>query len=242
MGNSYDAEFEKRKLAIQRFLKSGTTQQEIYQGLSKSRSWFEYWFRQYQKAGLEGLRSRTRGWQPGTLRKYSSRLIDEIVAIRKRLEDDHQEYYYGAERIIQEFLALGYNKDKLPSIVYIKKVLSQRGCVKETRLKDYIPLRGYPESFLASLGLLCQIDFIGYKRIHNSNNPIHFLAVAYRELKYGSIWRILAEKSGIIVPLLFDYWQENPTPNVVQMDNDWAFAGSAQRKVPSPTCAVFFWP
>lgn len=230
MGDAHDAEFEIRKRAIKDFLHGDHTQKEIYNGFNKSRRWFEYWFKQYQAHGIKGLYVKQQGYPKGKSRKYASNLISEIVAIRKRLEEDPEEYYYGAERIAQELIALGYTKDEIPSLAYIKKVLSQQGCVKETRLKNYTPLRGYPEAFLASVGLLCQMDFIGYKRIHNSNNPIHFLALAYTELKYGHIWRIIAEKSGIIMPLLFDYWQRNPKPEVVQMDNDWAFAGSGSAK------------
>jgi hypothetical protein len=226
MGNSHDAEFEIRKQAIKNFLHGSLTQKEIYEQLNKSRYWFEYWYNQYRSKGLKGLYSKSAGYPKGRPRRYPSRLINEIVAIRKHLEEDPEEYYYGAERIAQELIALGYTKDKIPSLAYIKKVLSQQGCVKETRLKNYTPLRGYPEFFLTALGLLCQMDFIGYKRIHHSNNPIHFLALAYRELKYGHIWRIRAEKSSIIIPLLFEFWQHNPKPDVVQMDNDWAFHGS----------------
>lgn len=239
MDNSYDAEFEIRKQAIKSFLQGEATQKEIYKSLNKSRSWFEYWLRQYQTAGLEGLQSKSPGWQTGKSRKYSSRLINEIVNTRKRLEENPKEYYYGAERIVQEFINLGYNKNRIPSVPYIKKVLSQQGCVKETKLKGYTPLKGYPEGFLESLGLLCQMDFIGYKRIHESNNPIHFLALAYRELKYGHIWRIIAEKSSIIMPLLFEFWQNNPKPTVAQMDNDWAFAGSGSAKGAIPHMSRF---
>jgi len=226
MGNSQDAEFEIRKQAIRKFLQGNTTQREIYESFNKSRDWFKYWFHQYQKAGPEGLQSKSPGWQTGKSRKYSSRLITEIVNIRKRLEENPKEYYYGAERIIQELIELGYNKDEIPSIAYIKKVLSQTECVRQTKYKDYTPLKGYPEAFFKTLGLLCEIDFIGYKQIHNSNYPIHFLALAYRKFKYGHVWRIKAEKSSIITPLLFDFWQDNPKPDIVQMDNDWAFLGS----------------
>jgi len=230
MDNSYDAEFEIRKHAIISFLQGNLTQKQIYESLNKNRYWFEYWFQQYQRLGIEGLRTKKQGYPKGKSRKYSTRLINEIVNIRKRLEENSREYYYGAERIVQEFINLGYSKNVIPSVAYIKKVLSQQGCVKETKLKNYTPLKGYPESFLESVGLLCQIDFIGYKRIHNSNYPIHFLALAYRELKYGYIWRIIAERSSIIMPLLFEFWQNNPKPTVAQMDNDWAFAGSGSAK------------
>lgn len=230
MDDSYDAEFEIRKQAIKSFLQGNTPQKEIYESLNKSRYWFEYWLQEYQRSGIEGLRAKKQGYPEGKSRKYSSRLINEIVNIRKRLEENPKEYYYGAERIVQEFINLGYNKNRIPSVPYIKKVLSQKGCVKETKLKNYTPLKGYPEGFLESLGLLCQMDFIGYKRIHNSNNPIHFLALAYKELKYGHIWRIIAEKSSIVMPLLFEFWQSNPKPTVAQMDNDWAFAGSGSAK------------
>lgn len=231
MDSSHNAEFEIRKQAIRNFLHDEVAQKEIYESLNKSRSWFEYWLRQYQKVGLEGLRSKPPGWPKGKSRKFSSRLINEIVDIRKRLEEDLGEYFYGAERITQELLTLGYTKDQVPSIDYIKKVLSQQGCVKQTKAKNYTPLRGYPEHFVNSLGpLSCQMDFIGYKRIHKSNYPIHFLALAYPKLKYGHIWRIKAERSRIIIPLLFEFWQQNPKPGVVQMDNDAAFVGSGSAK------------
>lgn len=240
MDNSYDAELELRKQAIKIFLNIKLTQKDIYRKFNKSRSWFRYWLKQFRSNGSEGLRLKSVGYPKGKPRKYSSTLLNEIVNIRKRLEEDPREYYYGAEKIIQEFINLGYNKDGIPSIAYIKKVLSQQGCVKQTRLKDYIPLKGYPEAFLESLGLLCQIDFIGYKHIHNSNNPIHFLALAYRGLKYGHIWQISAEKSSIIIPLLFEFWKLNPKPTVAQMDNDWAFTGSGSAKGTISHLARFF--
>jgi len=230
MDASHDAEFKIRKQAIRSFLQGNLTQKEIYENLNKSRYWFEYWLQQYQKAGLEGLHSKSPGWPIGKARKFPSRLISEIINIRKRLEEDLEEYFYGAEKIAQDLLALGYNNNEIPAISYIKKVLSQQGCVRQTRAKNYTPLKGYPEAFLNSLDLLCQMDFIGYKRIYKSNYPIHFLALAYRELKYGHIWRIKAEKNSIIIPLLFEFWQLNPKPTVVQMDNDWAFAGSGSAK------------
>lgn len=231
MGDSHDVEFEIRKQAIKEFFQGNLAQKAIYEKFNKSRSWFEYWLRQYKNNGVNGLRTKKQGYPQGKLRKYSSRLINEIVNIRKRLEEDLGEYFYGAERIAQELLALGYNKSKIPSISYIKKVLSQRGCIRETKLKNYTPLRGYPEHFVNSLGLLIsQMDFIGYKRIHKSNYPIHFLALAYPKLKYGHIWRIKAERSSITIPLLFEFWQQNPKPDAVQMDNDATFVGSGSAK------------
>jgi len=230
MDNPYDAEFEIRKQAIRKFFNDDLSQKDVYESFNKSRSWFRYWFNQFQIKGIEGLYLKPAGYPKGKPRKYPSRLISEIVDIRKRLEENPTAYYYGAESVIQEFAKLGYSKNRIPSISYIKKVLSQQGCVRQTKYKDYTPLKGYPEVFLKSLDLLCQIDFIGYKRIHNSNYPIHFLALAYEDFKYGHIWRITAEKSSIIVPLLFEYWQNNPKPNIAQMDNDWAFAGSGSAK------------
>jgi len=230
MDNSHDAEFEIRKQAIKDFLHNNLTQKDICEKLNKSRYWFEYWFRQYRDKGIAGLYANCKGYPKGKPRKYPSRLTSEITNIRRRLEQDSQEYYYGAEKIAQELLDLGYSKNEIPSIPYIKKVLSKQGCVRQTKSKNYTPLKGYPEAFLGTLGLLCQMDFVGYKRIHNSNYPIHFLALAYRELKYGNIWRIKAERSNVIIPLLFEYWQDNPKPSVVQMDNDWAFAGSGSAK------------
>jgi transposase len=230
MGNSHSSEFKNKKQAIKEFLHSNISQKSIYEKFNKSRSWFRYWLKQFKDKGVKGLHLKSRGYPKGMSRKYSPILVSEIINIRKRLENDPQEYYYGAEIIIQELTDLGYSKSEIPSIPYIKKVLSQKGCVRKTRLKNYTPLKGYPEYFLKTLGILCQIDFIGYKRIHNSNNPIHFLALAYRELKYGNIWRIKAEKSSLIMPLLFKFWQNNPKPDIVQMDNDWAFIGSGSAK------------
>jgi len=226
MNISQELNFETRKQAIKKFLDENITQKEICNIYNKSRFWFRYWLNQYKRSGLEGLRSKSRGWTTGKSRKYPSRLISEIINIRKRLESDSQEYYYGAENIVQELIKLGYRKDKIPSVPYIKKVLCKQGCVKQTKFKNHTPLKGYPEAFIKSLGLACQIDFIGYKRIHNSNYPIHFLALAYSQLKYGHIWRIQSEKAITIMPLLFDFWQQNPKPHIAQMDNDWAYMGS----------------
>jgi hypothetical protein len=226
MNKSSKVIFLLRKKAIRDFLSGKYTQKQIYIKYNKTRYWFEYWFDQYKTKGINGLRSKPEGFPKGKSRKYSTKNIDSIVDIRARLENDPKEYYYGAERIQQEFIELGYKEQEIPSIPYIKKVLSKKGCVKKTQQKDYIPLKGYPEIFIKLLKLVCQIDFIGYKRINNSNDPIHFLAITYRDLKYGNIWRIKSEQARSIMPLLFDFWKNNPIPKVVQMDNDWAFLGS----------------
>lgn len=230
MNNPYNDELEIKKQAIQKIFQGNRKLQDISHSFGKSRFWLHYWYEQYLKYGFDGLKKKQRGWQKNQPRRFSQQLIAEIVNIRQRLEENPQEYFYGAQRIYQEFVNLGYNKEQIPSIAYIKKVLSQRGCVKSTRLKNYVPLKGYPESFIENLGLTCQLDFIGYKRIHDYHWPIHFLALAYKELKYGHIWRIKAEKSSIITPLLFDYWQDNPKPQIAQMDNDWPFIGSGSAK------------
>ena len=227
MDNSHDIEFEIRKQAIRDFLRGSATQKELYEKLNKSRSWFEHWLKQFQKAGLEGLKPKSRGWPKGKTRRYSSKLLDEITNIRKYLEKDPREYFYGAEKIAQELLDLGYNKNEIPSISYVKKVLFKQGCIRQTKNKIRRVLKGYPEYFIKPFGaLINQVDFIGYKRIYNLSYPIHFLALAYPVLKYGHIWRIKAEKASIIIPLLFEFWQQNPKPKLMQMDNDWAFLGS----------------
>lgn len=226
----YDDELVLRKCAIKELLSGNTTQKDICSRYGKTRSWLRYWFKRYKTYGLQGIYPKVLGYPKGKTRKYPSWLLDEIVRIRQWLEDDPQEYFYGAQRIYQEFIKLGYAKERIPSIPYIKKVLSQRGCVCRTKRKQHVPLKGYPEKFIENLGLTCQLDYIGYKRIHNYQRPIHFLALAYRELKYGHVWRIKAEKSSIVTPLLFSYWQNNPLPRIAQMDNDWSFIGSGSAK------------
>ena len=158
MGISHDTEFSLRKQAIKEFLQGNLTQKNIYEKLSKSRNWFRYWLKQFRAKGFKGLYSKPAGYPKGKPRKYSLNLINEIVNIRKRLEENSREYCYGAERIIQELADLGYDQNELPSIAYVKKVLSQTGCIRQTKYKNYTPLKGYPEAFLKSLGLLCQID------------------------------------------------------------------------------------
>jgi len=155
MDNSYDDELNLRQIAIRKFTENRFTKKEIYENLGKSRHWFEYWLTEYQTKGSNGLCNKFVGYPKGRTRKYSTSLIDEIVNIRQKLEDNPQEYFYGAQRIYQEFVKLGYNKEQIPSISYIKKVLSQRGCIKHTRFKNYVPLKGYPEKFIDNLGLTC---------------------------------------------------------------------------------------
>lgn len=112
MDNYYVGEFELRKQAVKAFLSGDYTQKEICIRFGKDRSWLRYWFKQYQINGLEGLHLKVQGYPKGKVRKYASRLIDEIVGIRHRLEENPQEYFYGAQRIYQEFVNLGYGKEK----------------------------------------------------------------------------------------------------------------------------------
>lgn len=226
------SEFEIRREAIQRYEYLGHKPKRIIKDLGKTRGWWDYVLKCYRKSGVQGLEDKPRGYPKGMRRKFHYNLRKQVKEIRERLENSNREYFYGAEAILMELEDLKIPQNQLPSVRYVKKILKEEGCVEKTRtLKRKEPRKSYPEQLIKRLSNLTEeMDFVGYKLIENYPYPLHFLSLFYRELQYGEIKRIRAEKTLPVMEYLIEHWKTNPLPDLMKLDNDAAFIGSGSAK------------
>jgi hypothetical protein len=91
----------------------------------------------------------------------------------------------------------------------------------------------YPKQLLSELGeILLQIDFIGPRYLHDSNEPYHFLSCKYvRPFKCHIFIRIKSQTSKEVLNAFYYLFfvLKLPVPQIVQMDNDAVFRGFIER-------------
>jgi len=170
-----------------------------------------------------------RGWKKGKSRSYSAGDEERILKIHRELDTDPVEHFSGASAILQRYQKL-YPGAKPVSLRFIGRTLAKHGLSfkPKVRRKGVSRYLHYPETTINSLGKsLLEIDFIGKKFITGRTEPVNFIAFSLRfprRLKHFE--RIESETGDEAMKQCRRFFQRFEKPQVVKLDNGFAFAGS----------------
>jgi hypothetical protein len=170
-----------------------------------------------------------RGWKKGRRRSYSTDDEKRILRIHHELDTDPDEHFSGASAILQRYQKR-YPKARTVSLRFIGRTLAKYGLSTKpkVRIKGASRYLHYPEATINRIGLsLLEIDFIGKKFITGRTQPVNFIAFSLRfprKLKYFQ--RIESETANEVIKYCRKFFQLFEKPQVVKIDNGFAFAGA----------------
>lgn len=172
-----------------------------------------------------------RGWPKNKLRRYSQREEERILEIYQQLANDPEEYFTGASAILQHYLRR-YPDAPALSLRFIGRTLKKHNLSQPPRSRKPGASRylHYPEHSILQLGeSLLEVDFIGKKFIRGRTQPINFIAFSLRfPRKLKHFQRIAAETAAEAISHCQDFFREFEKPQVLKIDNGFAFAGSSR--------------
>jgi putative transposase len=214
-----DNELSDRQQAVKLRL-AGRSVEEIGQILSRSRDWFNTWWRRYRSLGPNGLFDLTRSnVQP---RRISAELERTIVGIRQRLASQaHPGTRYsliGASSILAELQILHIRP--LPSARTIERVLERNGeTVPKVHLAPYLARSTYPKPQVNHSNQLHQVDAVG--PIYLKGNRQRYYIFTCKDVYDGAVYLKLgrSRKMEIILDFLGECWKNLGLPEQVQFDN-----------------------
>jgi len=214
-----DNELSDRQQAVKLRL-AGRAVEEICQILSRSRDWFNTWWRRYRALGPNGLFDLTRSnVQP---RRISAELERTIVGIRQRLASQaHPGTRYsliGASSILAELQILHIRP--LPSLRTIERVLQRNGeTVPTVRLAPYLARSTYPKPQANHSDQLHQVDAVG--PIYLKGNRQRYYIFTCKDVYDGAVYLKLyrSRKMEVILDFLGECWKNLGLPEQVQFDN-----------------------
>ncbi len=167
-----------------------------------------------------------RGWKKGRTRKYTQEAKEQVIKIRKDLENENS--YFIGSMVVQSNYENQTNNKISKSFVY--RTLKEAGLVKShiKKRKGLSKYMKYPQYTLNKLGKsMMSIDFIGPKYLKGSNDRINFLSCKYiRPKKEGITERIEGQTTEETIKVLKDVWKVHPIPEVLKVDNDSAFGAN----------------
>jgi hypothetical protein len=171
-----------------------------------------------------------RGWKKGKSRSYSQRDEERILRIHRELDTDPLEHFSGASAILQRYQKL-YPKARRVSLRFIGRTLAKHGlsAKPKVRRKGVSRYLHYPETTINGLGKsLLEIDFIGKKFITGRTEPVNFIAFSLRfPRKLKHFERINSETGDEVIKHCQKFFERFEKPQVVKLDNGFAFAGSS---------------
>ena len=186
--------------------------------------------RKWINLGDEEIFVDNRGWKKGRLRRYSKEQEKQIVKIRRALEKAGS-YFIGA-LVVQK----NYNNQNEMKVSkkFVDRTLKEYKLVKtpQNKRKGRSKYMQYPLHSLNKLGkCLLSLDFIGPKYLKGSSDRINFLSCKYvRPRKVGIVKRVKGQCTEEVIKVLKEIWQNNPVPDVLQVDNDSAFGTNLTHK------------
>lgn len=170
-----------------------------------------------------------RGWTKGKSRSYSRGDELRILRIHHELDTDPFEHFSGASAILQRYQKL-HPKAKSVSLRFIGRTLAKYGLSSKpkVRRKGVSRYLHYPEATINTLGKsLLEIDFIGKKYIAGRTEPVNFIAFSLRfPRKLKHFEQIESETGDEVIKYCKSFFQHFEKPQVVKLDNGFAFAGS----------------
>lgn len=227
---------EKRARVRELFFEKHLNKSEISKQLLVSKNFVIKWTR------IKDIKKDHRGWQKGKRRKYTQKEIQRIKEIRDELKE--RRFLFGSQSI-QDIYSKRYSQERTPKLSFIEDILRTEGLIKSyVRSKDSIGSwrRHYPVESIKKLGrIIEEADFIGPRYIKGEKNPFHLFSWSYcQPFKLGKISLILSQKSVLVMEILIRDWKKYPLPDILKLDNDFAFTGTGRHKRIIPGIARFF--
>ena len=180
----------------------------------------------------EGYQDR-RGWSKGTLRKYTPRVRERVIAL-KRARINQQKYFLGSPYVQMDYVKR-YPQEELPSLWFIDESVRSAGLQthapkKRTQGQNIVQRHRFPIKTIVGLGRIHQAcDFIGKKYIVGSRDPVSVFSTSYYQwFEIYQIWRVLGETVEEAVNRLGRFWVEHPIPQVMRIDNAMTFRGGGR--------------
>lgn len=175
-----------------------------------------------------------RGWKKGRTRKHIKTDEQRIKRIHRELAENLKTYFAGASAIIQKWMEK-YPNTKPPHYKFIGRTLKKLGLSKKIqkgRNKGASRYLHYPAYSIEQLeASLLEVDFIGKKFIKDRTEPVNFIAFSLKKpRKLKHFRRITGETADNVIEELKTFFKKFEKPEVVKMDNDLAFIGSASGK------------
>lgn len=226
---------EKRARVRELFFEKHLNKSEISRRLLVSRKFVRKWIK------TQDTKKDNRGWPKRKRRKYNQEEIERIKKIRKELKQ--KKFLFGSDSI-QDVYRNRYLDDRLPSLFFIEDVLRREGLIEPySRQKDRGNSwrRHYPAESIKKLGrIIKEADFVGPRYIKGEKKPFHLFSRSYSQpFKLGKISLILSQKSVLAMEILIKDWKKYPLPDILKLDNDFAFTGTGKHKRVVPAIVRF---
>ncbi len=226
---------EKRVQVRKLFFEKHLNKSEISRQLLVSRNFVIKWIR------IKDIKRDYRGWPKGKRRKYTQKEIQRIREIRNELKEKN--FLFGSESI-QDIYGERYPQERILKLSFIEDILRTEGLIKPSvRSKDSLGSwrRHYPAESIKKLGrIIKEADFIGPRYIKGEKGPFHLFSWSYcQPFKLGKISLILRQKSVLVMKILIKDWKKYPLPDILKLDNDFAFTGTGKHKRIIPGIARF---
>lgn len=198
----------------------------------------------WTKSPTQDFNKDNRGWKKGKPRKYTKADEKRIKNIHKSLKRNSKRFYSGVTAILQEYIKR-HPKLKPPTLRFIGRTLSKYGLSDKRRIKRNTGASHYlhyPEYSIAQIGKkLLEIDFIGKKFIKGRTEPINFIAFSFKQpRKLKHFQRIESETANEVIKHSRVFFRKFGKPDVVKMDNGFAFYGSGSAKRSTSKAIKFF--
>jgi len=189
------------------------------------------WFvNRWTKSPDQDLSEDGRGWKKNRGRSYTLRDERRVLDIHQQLDNDAQVYFSGASAILHEYQQQ-YPAGKPLSLRFIGRILAKHGLSTKpkVRVKGASRYLHYPARLIDNLGeSILEMDFIGKKFIDGRTEPVNFIAFSLtkpRRLKHFQ--RVESETASEAIAHCKRFFERFEKPEVVKVDNGFAFAGTA---------------
>jgi len=217
---------EKRARVRELFFEKHLNKSEISRRLLVSRKFVRKWIR------TKDIKKDNRGWPKEKRRKYNKKEVERIKEIRNKLKK--KKFLFGSDSIQDVYLER-YPKDKVPKLSFIEDVLRNEGLVEsysKPRDRGISWRRHYPAESIKKLGrIIEEADFVGPRYIKGEKELFHLFSRSYcQPFKLGKISLILSQKSILAMQILVKDWKSHPLPDILKLDNDFAFTGTGRHK------------
>jgi len=205
-----------RRKAIGLWLR-GLTRREILKRIGRSCGWLFKWQKRFKHFGWAGLKSQSR--RPHHVAgRYEARTRQFVVQARRRLLK-RKVGLIGPKAIQQELRAANLLR-RIPSISTIRRMLHERGLIKQPRPPEAVY---YPQPAPTDHYVLHAMDWTA-RSLQGGPKVFAFHTIDLHTHAFQQT--ISPDKSGLTVRQhALKAWQTLGVPDGLQMDNDAAFCG-----------------
>jgi transposase InsO family protein/transposase-like protein len=223
-----DINEQERIDAVNHYIR-GDKPSDIYRAINRSEKWLFKWVNRFKTGEKEWFKSKSRA--PKQHAKKTDEEIERVVVnLRKALMDstDHESKYLGvgADAIQYRMVKLGFSEDEMPSVSTIKRIVKKHGLKvnKRERYKRVKSKKRYTILNPTQIDEMHQMDFVGPRFIKGSGS-IYSLNLIDVVCNRVQIEQYTSKKMSNVIEFLIRYWNNNPIPRYLQVDNGMYFIG-----------------